>query len=163
MSVHYLTKPHIDVLVNALREYGILSPDTTHEEYVGLGQQLWDKATDRYNSRYGKEAHPSYVLHALAESQQLNPQAVLSAIEFYEGTAQWWPECLTTLRECILRQHPHLAHADRAVSDLPSADPYVIPRPFYDLTDALDTSGERIDQQDGVGKVAFHDGQAVDS
>ncbi|MGW6332147.1 hypothetical protein [Nocardia rhamnosiphila] len=104
---------HIDVLVNAIAQYGAASTSTGRIDYQPLGQLLWDENVRSVDHRY-QETNPRdrYVLHTT--EGDLDPLAVLKAIDCYQYQACEHPEWadsnasawMTQLRDAIYTAVP---------------------------------------------------------
>lgn len=113
MSAFMVGNGHIDVLVNAIAQYGITSKDARRLDYRALGQLLWDENARSVDHRY-QETNPRdrYVLHTT--EGDLDPVAVLKAVDCYiyqscehpgweDSDAHTW---MTRLREAIYTATP---------------------------------------------------------
>lgn len=108
MSAFVVSNAHIDVLVNAIAQYGVAGKDVGRTVYRDLGQVLWDENVRSVDYRYQEcNTHDRYTLHTT--EGDLDPLAVLKAIDCYEyqscehpewadSDAQRW---MTRLREAI--------------------------------------------------------------
>lgn len=111
MSAWVVSKGHIDVLVNACAEYGILRGDPRT-----LGQDLWRENVRSVNCRYGERTRAAGYQSVTTEAP-LHPLAVLKAISCYQyQTCERpdWPKSgafrvTEALRAAILDRHPAYA------------------------------------------------------
>jgi hypothetical protein len=79
MSAWIVEEGHIDVLINAAGEYGLLDGKDPRE----LGQMLWRENHRSVNARYGERSRtPRYQLKTT--EAPLHPIAVLKAIACYD-------------------------------------------------------------------------------
>ncbi|WP_063129866.1 hypothetical protein [Nocardia fusca] len=113
MSAFIVSNGHIDVVVNAIAQYGITPNDARRLDYRALGQLLWDENVRSVDHRY-RESNPRdrYVLHTT--EGDLDPVAVLKAVDCYvyqscehpgwaDSDAHTW---MTRLREAIYTATP---------------------------------------------------------
>ncbi len=116
MSAWIVSSGHIDVLVNALAQYGVIAPDLGARGFRALGQKLWQENHTSVNYRYGEENQsPDYVLRTTEAS--LDPIVVLKALScFNYQTCEHprWPDSeahklTAALHTAILERHPDLA------------------------------------------------------
>jgi hypothetical protein len=115
LSAWIVQNGHIDVLVNAMANYGVVPPDLGVEGYRNLGQKLWHENHLSVNHRYREQTRtPRYRLHTT--EADLDPVAVLKAIACYNYQScehNGWDDSeahtLTdALRAAILKRHPEL-------------------------------------------------------
>lgn len=113
MSAWLVSNAHIDVLVNALAEHGVLAPDAN---FRAAGQMLWAENNRSVNYRYSeRKRHPHYTLHTT--EAPLDVYAVLQAISCYSYQSCERPDwtdskahkLVEALREAILTARPELA------------------------------------------------------
>ncbi|HET6285704.1 MAG TPA: hypothetical protein VFG15_03000 [Amycolatopsis sp.] len=78
MSVFVVSPGHIDVLLHALSQYGIVAPDLDVESLRALGENLWHENFVSFNACGGENVEvPHYELRTTDAT--LDPLAVLSA------------------------------------------------------------------------------------
>jgi hypothetical protein len=112
MSAWTVSNAHIDVLVNAAAEYGVLDEDEPRE----FGQTLWRENYRSVNYRY-REAEPTPQYTLTTTEAPLHPVAVLKALDCYEHQACECPDWVDTtayafaqrIRSAIYERHPALA------------------------------------------------------
>ncbi|WP_280437505.1 hypothetical protein [Nocardia carnea] len=152
MSAFIVSNGHIDVLVNAVAQYGVAPTRTSRIDYRALGQLLWDENVRSVDHRY-RESHPRdrYVLHTT--EGDLDPVAVLKAVDCYvyqscehpgweDSDAHTW---MTRLREAIYTATPGYRplvpsrySVGRMVPAYTNEDEYAQrPWPFTRLEDAV--------------------------
>lgn len=116
MSAFIVDKEHIDVLVNAMAQYGVTDGVTGQRSYRDLGQLLWSENVRSVDHRYASaNVRRRYTLRTTEGS--LNPLAVLKAIDCYEYQScehPNWPHSETyswiaMLRDAIYAAHPKYA------------------------------------------------------
>lgn len=141
MSCWLVEKAHIDVLVNALAQFGTVDPTSTAADYRAMGQELWRENNRSVNFRYNERTHhPKYEL-ATAEAP-LHPVAVLKAIGCYDYQScerRDWPRSranalVTKLHDAIKDKHPELFETvrdTRYMSGQASTEAYHV-HPVYD-------------------------------
>lgn len=113
MSAFVVGNEHIDVLVNAIAQYGVAAKDTNRIGYRALGQLLWDENLRSVDHRY-QESNPGerYILHTTEGG--LDPLAVLKAVDCYQYQScehPGWEDSdacawVTRLREAIYTAVP---------------------------------------------------------
>lgn len=116
MSAWIVSSGHIDVLVNALAQYGVVTPDLGASGFRALGQKLWSENHTSVNYRYGEENRsPEYVLRTTEAN--LDPIVVLKAVSCFDYQTcehPGWPDSevhglTAALHDVILERHPDLA------------------------------------------------------
>jgi hypothetical protein len=165
MSAFIVDNAHIDVLVNAIAQYGVTPNNARRVDYRALGQLLWDENILSVDHRY-RESNPQdrYILHTTEGN--LDPLAVLKAVDCYvyqscehreweASDAHTW---MTRLREAIYTTAPDYRTlvpsrfaVGRMVPAYKNEDEYARhPWPFTRLEDAVSV---RTDVSDTAGAV----------
>ena len=131
MSAFVVANGHIDVLINAVAQYGVLDGKDPRE----LGQMLWRENHRSVNARYGERTRtPSYRLK-ITEAR-LHPVAVLRAINCYLYQTcehRSWSTSkarglTTALTDAIQARHPELfVTRPSGTFTTPSGEPYMMP------------------------------------
>lgn len=165
MSAFLVSNGHIDVLINAIAQYGITPKDARRLDYRALGQLLWNENIRSVDHRY-RESNPQdrYVLHTT--EGDLDPLAVLKAVDCYVYQSCEHPEWensdahtwMTRLREAIYTATPGYRalvpsrySAGRMVPAYTNEDEYARrPWPFIRLEEAASV---RIGVSAAVGAV----------
>jgi hypothetical protein len=142
MSCWLVSNAHIDILVNAACEYGVMTC-LNRKHLIALGQDLWTENNRSVNYRYGKRSKsPRYTLHTIEAS--LDPVGVLKALSYYCYQSDERPgwgssrarEFVEGLKDAVLSAHPELTGE--------VADPYDIGGrhtvPVYRQTAAWDAA-----------------------
>lgn len=120
MSAWVVTNAHIDVLVNAAAEYGVLSEAQPQR----LDQELWHENVRSVNYRYREhDTTPTYRL--TTTEAPLHPLAILKAINCYQYQScerPDWPESRAyqiteRLRTAVLDRHPALARGHTSMEN----------------------------------------------
>ncbi|WNV83120.1 hypothetical protein [Umezawaea sp. Da 62-37] len=123
MSAWIVSSGHIDVLVNALAQYGVVSSDLGAVGFRELGQKLWRENHRSVNYRYSEETPtPRYQLRTTEAT--LDPVVVLKALSCFDHQScehPSWPDSethglLSALHNAILTQHSELG--DRVAGPL---------------------------------------------
>ncbi|WP_280423700.1 hypothetical protein [Nocardia carnea] len=157
MSAFVVGNAHIDVLVNAIAQYGIAGKDAGRSVYRQLGQLLWDENVRSVDHRYQQSTLPErYVLHTT--EAVLDPLAVPKVIDCYQYQSCEHPAwadsdaCawVTRLREAIYAAFPGYAtpvaspySPDRLVPVYQvDAEYQRLPWPFSRLEDAVSRHAE---------------------
>lgn len=118
MSAWTVEPGHIDVLTNALVQYGILPADL--DRITATGQELWRENHRSVNYRYTERTHtPKYRPHLL--EAELDPRAILAAVGCYDYQScehGAWEKSrafalMAQLRAAVDARHPGLTYADR--------------------------------------------------
>lgn len=115
MSAWIVSTGHIDVLVHALAQYEVISPDLGAEGFRRLGQTLWQENHASVNYRYSETtATPRYQLRTTEAT--LDPIVVLKAVACFEYQScehPGWPDShahdlMEDLHAAILERNPDL-------------------------------------------------------
>ncbi|MFD4407730.1 hypothetical protein ACFWPH_33695 [Nocardia sp. NPDC058499] len=116
MSAFIVGNEHIDILVNAIAQYGVAGQGAGRTVFRNLGQMLWDENVCSVDYRYREDNPRSrYVLHTT--EGELDALAVLKAAHCYEYQSCEHPEWddsqartwITRLREAIYAEQPDYA------------------------------------------------------
>ncbi|UUV32136.1 hypothetical protein NQK81_01425 [Amycolatopsis roodepoortensis] len=115
MSALIVSSGHIDVLVHALTQYGVVPSDLGADALRDLGQMLWQENHTSVHHLSGDDsATPRYTRQAT--TKPLDPIAVLKAVFVYDYQSRDHPEwtgseahaLMESLHAAILAQHPDL-------------------------------------------------------
>lgn len=115
MSAWTVSSGHIDVLVHAMAQYGVVPPDLGAAGFRELGQRLWHENYKSVNHRYREDTPtPRYELRTTEAT--LDPVVVLKAASCFDYQScehPGWPDSeahdlVSALRTAILEQHPDL-------------------------------------------------------
>ena len=115
MSAWIVSSGHIDVLVHALAQYEVVSPDLGADGFRALGQKLWQENHASVNYRYGEFTNtPRYQLRTTEAT--LDPIVVLKAVACFDyqscehpgWTASDAHELIEALHTAVLARHPDL-------------------------------------------------------
>ncbi|QFZ20551.1 hypothetical protein [Saccharothrix syringae] len=115
MSAWIVSSSHIDVLVHALAQYGVVPSDLGAVGFRELGQRLWHENHKSVNHRYREDTStPRYELRTTEAT--LDPIVVLKAVTCFNYQScehPGWPDSeahdlMHTLRTAILERHPDL-------------------------------------------------------
>jgi len=99
MSAWTVSHGHIDVLVNAALQYGMVSDDL--DTLIALGDELWAENYASVNYRYDEtDKSPDY--NPVVTSLPLAPLAVLKAISCYEYQTCEHPEWKTSTAKAVV-------------------------------------------------------------
>ncbi|GAA2678959.1 MULTISPECIES: hypothetical protein [Actinosynnema] len=115
MSAWVVSSGHIDVLVHALAQYGVVPSDLGAVRFRELGQALWSENHKSVNHRYREDTRtPRYELHTTEAT--LDPIVVLKAVACFEYQScehPSWPDSeahdlMEALHIAVLERHPDL-------------------------------------------------------
>ncbi|UUV32135.1 hypothetical protein NQK81_01420 [Amycolatopsis roodepoortensis] len=115
MSAQLVSTGHIDVLVHALVQYGVVAPDLDPKKLSGLGKKLWQQNHTAANHGSGLDAAaPRYRWRTT--DTVLEPIVVLRALAYYNyhccGYHGWFGSdahgLMDALHTAVLDQHPDL-------------------------------------------------------
>lgn len=120
MSAWIVSGGHIDVLVHALAQYGVVPPDLGAVGFRELGQRLWHENHRSVNHRYSEDTPtPRYELRTTEAT--LGPIVVLKAVACFQYQScehPGWPDSeahdlMEALRTAILDRHPEFGERVR--------------------------------------------------
>lgn len=135
MSAWIVENGHIDVLVNALAEYGVVP---SNSDFQAVGQELWRENHRSVNYRYSKRTRtPRYKLHTT--EAPLHPVATLKAVGCYEYQTcehSGWVksharDLCAALEAAILQRHPDLAAPVPSRWEPPRTEPAYLTHPVW--------------------------------